>query len=226
MSNFVLKLFALIFMVIDHIGYFFVQNEYNSYFRYIGRLAMPIFFFLFVEGFLKTSNRKKHFLRLVLYSLLMFAGNAIFYFTMRYRYPFHTNILFSMLVCYGILWILETNIQKWMKLFATIVLFGFSNFVEYGYLTVLLTFLFYVYLKYEKFNKIYFSATYLIGSLLYCHFFSPNIQWFMIFSLPLMLMYNGKQGYRNKILQHGFYLFYILHLWLFLILRNLGFVIK
>lgn len=226
MNNFTLKLLAVLFMVIDHIGYFFIQNEYNSYFRYAGRLAMPIFFFLFVEGFMKTSNRKKHFCRLALYSILMFAGNAVLYFTMRYRYPFHTNILFSMLICYVILWIIETDIQKWMKIFAMLVLFGFSNFVEYGILTVLLTLLFYVYFKYEHFNKINLAGLYIAGSLLYCNLFSPQIQWFMVFALPFMLLYNGKQGYKSKITQHGFYLFYILHLWLFLIIRNLGFVIK
>lgn len=226
MSSFTLKILALVFMIIDHIGYFFIQNEWYPYFRYIGRLAMPIFFFLFVEGFIKTSNRRRHFLRLTLYSILMFTGNTVFYFTMRYQYPFHTNIIFSMLICYIILWILETNIKTWMKIFATIILLGFSNFVEYSYLTVLLTLLFYAYLKYDKFNKIIFALTYIIGSLLYCYCFSPNIQWFMVFSLPFMLLYNKKQGYKSKILQHGFYLFYILHLWIFLILKNLSFIIR
>ncbi len=225
MNNFILKILALFFMLIDHIGYFFIQNEWNPYFRYIGRLAMPIFFFLFVEGFIKTNNKKKHFYRLLLYSLIMFVGNAILWFILPYSYPFHTNILFSMLVCYGLLWILETDIQIWMKIFASIILFGFSYLVEYGFITVILSILFYIYLT-GKINKIIFSILYVISSLIYCYFFSPYIQWFMIFSLPFMLFYNGKQGYKNKILQHGFYIFYILHLWIFLILKNLGFVVK
>lgn len=225
MSSFVLKLLALILMVIDHVGYFFIRNEYYIYFRYIGRLAMPIFFFLFVEGFIKTSNKKKHFWRLILYSFIMFLGNAIFYFILPYHYPFKTNIIFSMLVCYGILWILETDTQIWMKIFSFIILYTFSYFVEYSFLVVILSLIFYAYLT-GKLNKPLFSIIYIVSSLTYCYFLSPKIQWFMIFSLPFMLLYNRKQGYKSKILQHGFYILYILHLWFFLILKNFGFVIK
>ena len=186
---------------------------------------MPIFFFLFVEGFLKTTNRKKHFLRLALYSGIMFFGNAILCSVFPQHYPFMTNILFSMLVCYLMLWILEVNADIWMKTFSVIVLFGFSYLVEYGFLTAILSLIFYLYLK-GKINKITFSVSYIVSSLLYCYLFSQYIQWFMIASLPFMLLYNGKLGHKSKLLQHGFYVFYILHLWIFLILQNFGFVIK
>ncbi|MCR5309452.1 MAG: conjugal transfer protein TraX [Bacilli bacterium] len=63
LNSFWLRLIALITMTIDHIG---AALKYADYYvlRIIGRLAIPIFFFLAVEGALKTSNRKKYIFRL------------------------------------------------------------------------------------------------------------------------------------------------------------------
>lgn len=66
MSTFVLKIIAMVSMLIDHIGYLFLE-EYIvpcSVCRAIGRLAFPIFCFLIVEGFFRTHSLKKYFLRL------------------------------------------------------------------------------------------------------------------------------------------------------------------
>ncbi|MEG2646178.1 MAG: TraX family protein, partial [Clostridia bacterium] len=68
-----LKFIAFITMIIDHFGYFF--SEYLDpniyiYFRIIGRIAMPIFVFLIVEGYIHTKDIKKYLLRLCLIALL------------------------------------------------------------------------------------------------------------------------------------------------------------
>ena len=60
MSTFALKLIAIISMLIDHVSYVFLR-EYSLLYaggRLIGRLALPIFVFLLVEGFFHTRNIK------------------------------------------------------------------------------------------------------------------------------------------------------------------------
>ncbi len=60
LSSFWLKVIALVTMTIDHIGLTFDIEP----FRYIGRLALPLFCFMIAEGVIHTHNYKKYALRL------------------------------------------------------------------------------------------------------------------------------------------------------------------
>lgn len=62
MTTTLLKLIALVSMFIDHTGAFIPDTP--EYFRWIGRLAIPIFIYCVVLGYKHTSNRKKYMLRL------------------------------------------------------------------------------------------------------------------------------------------------------------------
>ncbi len=68
LSSFWLKIIALITMTIDHIGVLMLQyvTNYNVaiLFKTIGRLALPLFCFMIVEGVIHTKNFKKYALRL------------------------------------------------------------------------------------------------------------------------------------------------------------------
>ena len=68
LSNFDLKILAIITMTIDHIGAIVYPNI--DIFRIIGRVSFPIFAFLLVEGFKHTSNKLKYFLRLILFAII------------------------------------------------------------------------------------------------------------------------------------------------------------
>ena len=58
-----LKYFAILFMVIDHIGFKFYPEHIE--FRYIGRLAYPTFAFLIIYNYIyNTSNKKKYLYRI------------------------------------------------------------------------------------------------------------------------------------------------------------------
>ena len=58
-SNSTLKIFACLFMLIDHIGFHLYPRIFEL--RLIGRLAFPIFAFLIAEGCKYTKNKLKHF---------------------------------------------------------------------------------------------------------------------------------------------------------------------
>jgi len=70
MSAFLLKLIALITMMIDHIGVVYQPLFDVSLYRFIGRIAFPIFVFFIAEGCRRTSNIEKYVLRLGLFALI------------------------------------------------------------------------------------------------------------------------------------------------------------
>ena len=74
--NFI-KLIALVCMLIDHIGEFIPQSP--VWFRYIGRLAAPLFFYCSAWGFYHTRSREKYMLRLYIFGILMSLGNIYIY---------------------------------------------------------------------------------------------------------------------------------------------------
>ena len=63
----VLKLIAVILVLIDHSGMYLYKNmteETYDILRGIGRMAMPVFLYLLIQGFFYTKNIKKYILRL------------------------------------------------------------------------------------------------------------------------------------------------------------------
>ena len=74
-NAFSLKVIMTILMVVDHIGQFFPNTP--EYFRWIGRLVAPVFFFLATESYIHTSNKVKYIKRLYVSSLIMFVGSII-----------------------------------------------------------------------------------------------------------------------------------------------------
>lgn len=69
LSSFILKIIALVTMTFDHIGVILEMNVGANYwlalvFRYIGRLALPLFCFMLVEGVLHTKKFGNYLLRL------------------------------------------------------------------------------------------------------------------------------------------------------------------
>ena len=210
LSNFDLKILAIITMTIDHIGAIMYPNI--DIFRIIGRISFPIFAFLLVEGFKHTSNKLKYFLRLLLFAVI---AQPI------YDYAFNNhelNILFTFSLSFLLLSSLEfikKIINKYSKgienyLYKTVfysliyilfVLFSIILNVDYQALGISLVFIFYLV------PNLYLS--FLLYLLAVIFLATNTIQFYSLLSFLFIYMYNGEKG---KNIKYFFYLYYPLHL--------------
>jgi len=208
MSIAVLKTVALIFMIFDHIGFFFPNFQYSILLRIIGRIAAPIFFFCFVEGYTHTHNKKKYKNRLMISAILMMYLNIIMICVFKYLNaplsttitPLIPNMFFTFCIIFEIIDGLDN--KKYIKLFWLFVV----PFLEYNFFALASILVF----KYVKNKKKKCSLFILINGML-CLFMKNYLELFMIFSVVLFIFYNGERGnYSSKF----FYIIYPLHFYL------------
>lgn len=210
LSNFDLKILAIITMTIDHIGAIMYPNI--DIFRIIGRVSFPIFAFLLVEGFNHTSNKLKYFLRLILFAIIT---QPI------YDYTFNNhelNILFTFSLSFLLLSSLEfikkiiskcsKGIENYLykTVFYSLIYILFTLFsiilnVDYQALGISLVFIFYLV------PNLYLS--FLLYLLAVIFLATNTIQFYSLLSFLFIYMYNGEKG---KNIKYFFYLYYPLHL--------------
>lgn len=90
LSSNILKIIAIVIMVIDHIaGYLYQEFNQDTYYmlRSIGRIAMPIFAYLIVQGFFYTKNLKKYTVRVFILATVTQIGLFILGFINHKYYP-------------------------------------------------------------------------------------------------------------------------------------------
>ena len=123
----VIKFIAIIAMIIDHIGFYFIA-ENSDYFRALGRLAAPLFFF--VTGYVSKYHLKPN---------IFFYGFIITGLSFDFGYGFSINIL---IVFFAIKWILDHWDPSQAHAFTLVIVFlllyflnpFYRNFVDYGLL--------------------------------------------------------------------------------------------
>ena len=181
-SSNVLKTIAIIAMVIDHIGFYFssmIPMPIYATCRYIGRIAMPIFVYLLVQGFFHTKNFKKYITRMsilavitqLLITILMIVNiKLIPVYTSAKQVYLNGNILFSFVISLGVMKLLHEDIliKKWaytknmsLKIILVAVILISTLFIplDYGIEVVILSVLMYyieklrIKLMIEKNNK-------------------------------------------------------------------------
>ncbi len=217
LSNFDLKLIAIITMTIDHIGVVFGTPFYNLL-RAVGRLSFPIFAFLITEGYVHTKSFSKYFLRLLVLAVISeVIYDYVFFGSFVYRGA--NNIFFTLALGLLTLFLLDKSkglINRYFKdkvdLFIIlpitylliIVIMGlmgeFLNF-SYGMLGILVISFFYLFK--DNFPLAVISVT--LSTLI----LGEGIQYFSLFSLILIYFYNKKLGKKSKLF---FYLYYPLHI--------------
>lgn len=241
-----LKLIACLTMLIDHIGYEIVYPLYsgisivrstdmmpahilyNVYYlcRMVGRIAMPIFAFLLVEGFHHTRNRKRYILRLAMGALL-------------------SEIPYNLVISGEIFWqqqsVMVTLLLGLLALMAmercsgpgwkAVVMLPFAVLAEllstdYGWAGVVLVALF------ELSRELYGRNLVRTGGMIVLfHYMSSYVMQIGNFSIPMQVLgvlsmlfianYDGRKLTGSRAVQWGFYLFYPVHLLLLWMLGQL-----
>lgn len=192
-------------------------------FMLIGRIPMPLFCFMSVQGISLSKNREKYLQRLFLFALiseipfdLAFSDNIFDVYSQ--------NVFFSLFlgVFMVYLWekIREFKLNKVFKLGLIILIFLAIYFLAEFFMTdydskaIIAIGLIYL----AKNSKVLTALAVLFGFAFEATVagFELSIPYIVYLSIPLILLYNGKRGTYNK---WYFYAFYPVHLILIYLLK-------
>jgi len=227
LNGFQLKLIALLLMFTEHASRYFhelLPDGVTLALTYAGRIVAPVFIFLAVEAFFKTSNRRRYITRLYTWALIMAVGNYIVYeavyHTINTQYAgvygdgYKHNVFLAIAVGVSVISAIERGRHqigiKRLQSYGMATVFSFiSLFTEFSYIGLGCFAIFYFFYKYKNlldFAYIAFCGLLLLeGMSYYGHFWTHGYQWMMVAALPLFFTYDGTPGtYRLKYL---FYLF-------------------
>ena len=217
MSNFTLKIIAMIAMIFDHLGY--AIYEKFSFFNYIGRIAFPIFAFGISEGYIHTKSKKNYLMRLFMFAIISQA--PFMFFTSIFNKEFSLNIFFTLFL--GLVSIIGyekcTNKYIGLLLVACLGLTADTFKMDYGYFGIFMIFIFHIFKNKKVLMNISFVALCLLKYIpLYIrsNFYLPYIFLFICTCLSLIFinLYNGKKGKNDKYLLYGFYPVHLILLYL------------
>lgn len=223
-SGSALKWFAVLIMLVDHIGAclleVFVLNYYgvsplagridNLYFwlsldsvlRGIGRVAFPIFCFLLVEGAVHTRSPRKYLLRLASFALI----SEIPFDLALHNQPFYwgtQNVFFTLLAGLLVIQAFQRSPgQEWRGMLALAVLGAAAELCGTDYGAIGVAVIAVMYLLRERFWAASVLSLILLVLL-------ARIEIFSIPAFLILALYNGKRGRQPK---YFFYVFYPVHL--------------
>lgn len=226
-----LRTLACIFMLTDHLWATVVSG--NMWMTNVGRLAFPIFAFQIAEGYIHTSNYRKYTRRLLLFALiseipfnLMQASSPV--------YPFHQNVMFTLLLGLVSIHAIDTARSKWHEISSikTLIKPSFMvlgclflsviGFVDYGFWGVMTVIMFYLFRDFRGAKLLQLAFMFYANLISYRgmyipitflgHSFELQTQGFAVLALIPIWLYNGKKGLSSKALQYGFYAFYPVHM--------------
>ena len=237
LSGNALKIIAAVSMLFDHIGLIFFPKI--AIFRYIGRLAFPIFAFMIAEGCRYTKNKLRYFLSVAILGLVC---QMAYLFTSSSLY---IGILISFSVSILLIYLLgeiyrALFAKKWVLMAVLGLAFAASVAavyiicrkisVDYGFwgcmMPVAASLSHFPKSASEKLRRIDLPLTrvLLMGVCLIMYATSHGgYRMLSLLTLPLLLLYSGERG-RWK-MKYFFYIFYPLHLvvlWgIFMLIRML-----
>ena len=211
LSSNTLKLLALILMTLDHI-YVYLFPDLNI-FHIIGRLSFPIFAYMIAEGCTYTRDPKKYFLSVFSIGLLC---QLVFFITVHSLYQsVFITFSFSIILIFSVKGAEEKGgFYVLVPFFVSCAIFFIANVIphifpasdfhiDYGFCGIFLPL--FAYLPKKRVQKLLFFSLGLLLLAIDC----GGYQYWSLFALPLLILYNGKRGKLR--IKYLFYIYYPLH---------------
>ncbi|MBQ3164883.1 MAG: conjugal transfer protein TraX [Lachnospiraceae bacterium] len=211
-----LKWIAVISMLIDHFGiaiYWQLEKHvYSTYeiFRYLGRIAFPIYCFLIVEGFFLTKNVWRYVGRCLVFAVLSEIPFDMAIYGQIW-YPYSQNVYFTLVIGLCTLVLLDKVrgydafcVVKQLFVIGMGAAVAHVLKVDYRYLGVLFIVMFYYCRGMNKWHRD------LVGAVAFSYEVTAPLA-----MIPIHF-YNGERGMSLK---YVFYLIYPVHLLLYGIIR-------
>ena len=216
LSSNALKIIAALSMLLDHTGLILFPDV--EFLRIIGRLAFPIFSFMIAEGCKFTKNKPRYFLSV--FSLALLCQIVYFVFAKSLYMSVLVTFSLSILTIYSLDYFKAvlfskgcTKIEKLLAFslfFITVISVYIMNIffkIDYGFWGCMAGVFASILKKSSK--KAVRVLLFGIG-LIILAISLDTIQFYSLFSLPLLLLYSGKRGKRK--MKSFFYIFYPAHL--------------
>ena len=199
-----LKLIALITMIIDHIGA--VLFPEIRLLRIIGRIAFPIYAYLIGEGCIYSKNKLQYFAKI---GITFVAYELVDYLIIGNRgglcvlYGFMCAVLSVMVIE----WAQKDLIKRRpIAVLPIMALFISTLILQSDYTFIAMTIPLVVYwIKNKNIRYGIVEALLFICALIY-----PGTQWFGMFAIIPIILYNGNKG-KEILFKNSFYVMYPLH---------------
>ena len=228
-----LKIIAIVAMTIDHIAWLVFPGYSNEFLpallHIIGRLTCPIMCYFIAEGYHYTKNINKYTLRLFAFSLIshfayIFASSS--FIDGKSFIPFYYgDILNQTSVMWPLAWGLvmlrvvnSERINSIIKVLLVLLICVITFPSDWSCIASLCILA--IGTNRESFRKQMQWMVFYVGIYSVVYFFTLDklygiIQMGVVFSIPLIMMYNGQRGRSqriNRFMKWLFYIYYPLHL--------------
>lgn len=224
-----IKYIAMLTMLCNHIAHIFLTEGTVSFLlmESIGYFTAITMCYFLVEGYGYTHSRKRYALRLFLFAVLSelpyclaFTKDGILSF-------YGLNMLFTLLLCFGMLWAMQRVTQPVARAVVLIVIVYASVFCDWAVMAPLFTAIFAQVQSKKELPRAY-AMCILIFLLFQMYIGQRNLLEILVNSCGLMLsgvciigFYHGKQSYSRKTGKWFFYVFYPVHLLILGLIRLL-----
>lgn len=256
-SSNALKIIAIIFMIIDHFAYYFrytMTDDTYYILRMLGRIAMPIFVYLIVQGYFHTKNIWRYIFNLLMLAVitqisLFIVGKINYKYFPNYSVGINNylNILFSFVFSLLIIYLLDNKVvflkarkilNYIIRILGVVIIIGiyFGIRIDYEYrIPFMVTGIYLIekmYKKHEnKVNEKYilYKIVYMICLIVLFYFsfyMQDSVLWFNILSFISIIPIMLYNGKRGKNNKVIKYSFYVIFPLQHIILYLLGMILK